>query len=185
MKRLLVSILWAIPFIFLSGCLVKNNQLPPEGPCLIQTLLISDTVLPIGIFYESGSRSEYDPPAKIGIEKIGTSFSSEDAGGIIHNIYRFNTDKEAQDEIEQIIRYEFENTINTEWFFPPIAPSITADKFELACMQFPQNGARCRLVAKYRVYVSDLFVDLIVLNYDDLKSIIEHLDNSMVACMKP
>ena len=164
--------------------LSQNNQPIPEGPCLIQTLLISDTILPAGVFYETGSRSEYDPPAKIGIEKIGTSFSSEDAGGIIHNIYRFNSDTEAQDEIEQIVKYEFENTSNTEWFSPPIALDINADKFGLACRQLSQHGVRCRFAAKYKVYISDFLVNLMALHYDDLKSIIEHLDNSMLSCIR-
>lgn len=158
------------------------NQDTQEGPCIIDTLLISDSLLPSDRFYETGSRSSYDPPAKIGIEKIGTAFSSENAGGIVHNVYRFNTEKEAQDEIEQIIKFEFVNTSDIEWFSAPITPNISADNAKLACTALSQNGVRCRFVAQYRVYVSDLFVDLIAFNYEDLRLIIEQLNKNMMAC---
>lgn len=183
MNKLFVSILTAVLFILLSGCLVKSSQSSPEAPCSIETLLISDTFLPKDIFYETGSRSSYDPPAKIGVEKIGTSFSSESMGGLIHDIYRFNTENEAQNEVEQIITYEFEN--DAQWFSPPITPQISADEYKFSCTQLSAQGVRCRLVAQYRVYVSDLNVDLIAINYSDLESIIEHLDNRLVSCIKP
>ncbi len=186
MKKIFVSILCAILLLLLlSGCFLLSRPSLPEAPCSISTLLVPDDVVPRDVFYETGSRSAKDPPARVGIEKIGTSFSSEDAGSLVHDIYRFSTEQEAQDEIELIITYEFKNKNEVQWFSPPINPQINADKYKLACMELSAKGVRCRLVAQYKVYLSDLTVDLIALNYDDLKSIIEDLDNRMVACIRP
>lgn len=183
MKKLLVLILFST-FVLLSGCLVKNNQEATKPPCPIDTLLISKNSLPEEVFYETGSRSAYDPPAEIGIEKIGTSFSSESSGGLIHNIYRFSIEQEAQNEIEQIIMYEFQNENNADWFSPPIVLHINADDYKLECQQLSARGVRCRLVTRYKVYVSNLYIDLIDLNYEDLMLILGELDNRMAFCFK-
>jgi hypothetical protein len=55
----------------------------PEGPCSIDTLLIEESILPEGVFTETGSRSIKDAPARVGIERTGTSFSSPDRGELI------------------------------------------------------------------------------------------------------
>jgi hypothetical protein len=193
MNKLLVSIPYITLSLLLSGCCLLSVPPLPEAPCSIETLLVPKDVVPMAElsdgfrdgFYETGTRSSYDPPSKIGIEKIGTSFSSEDSGGLVHDIYRFSTQKEAQDEIEQIIKYEFEDKNEVHWFTPSINPQINADKYKLACFDLRVKGVRCRLVTQYKVYFSDLDIDLIVLNYDDLKSIIEDLDYRMVSCLKP
>jgi len=184
MKKTLALILFSIP-ILLSSCLSKGNPNTTRPPCSIDTLLISEDFLPEGIFYETGTRSAYDPPAKVGIEKTGTSFSSENSGGLIHHVYRFSTEKEAQTEIEQIISYAFEDTNNIDWFTPPINLHINADEYKLGCMQLPYaNGVRCRLVTRYKVYVSDIDIDLIEFNYEDLSSIVGELNERMVSCFE-
>jgi hypothetical protein len=186
MKKLFISILCTPLFILLfSGCCVLSRPSLPEAPCAIETLLVPDNVLPEDVFYETGTRSAYDPPSRIGIEKIGTLFASDDSGGLIHHIYRFRAEEEAREELESVITYEFKNKNEVQWFSPPIAPQINADKYKLACMELSRKGFRCRLVTQYKVYFSDLIVDLITLDYDDLKSIIEDLDNRMVSCVKP
>lgn len=167
----------------LVACSFQNNisKSSKNAPCAIDSLLIPSNLVPSNVFYETGTRTDYDAPAKVGIERIGTSYSSASSGGLIHQIYRFSTAMDASDEFNTLITYDFLDNDEQNWFLPPIATNITASKYKLACERI-SDSIYCRLVAQYDIYISDLQINLIDLNYDDLENIILELDMRMVSC---
>jgi hypothetical protein len=180
--------LWIILLItiILSGCCYSSSS-RPEGPCPIDTLLIESSALPADVFYETGERSLEDAPAKIGVEKIGTSFSSFDKGGVIHHVYRLITPDRAREEFEIDARNVYiPREGETEWITPPDLENLmlVADRYRLACTR--EKGIDyeiCQFIAQYGPYFTNLHVDLGALTHDDLARIIMDIDKKMSQCL--
>ena len=167
--------------IILSGCFPL-----PEGACSIDTLLISETALPKGIFEETGSRSADSAPARVGIEKIGTSFSSFDQGGLVHDVYRFRGIDEANSEFEDVAHYYFvPRKSETDWLIPAdlVPLPIQADKYKVACTTIKEKNVEiCQYVAQYGKYVTYLNVNMIALDHTDLLFIVQDIDHRFLNC---
>lgn len=181
------SYLWLL--IGLSmGCGISSPP-PRKGPCPIDTLLVEKTFLPQDIFHETGGRSSDDAPARVGVEKIGTTFSSYDKGGLVHHVYRFEKDTEAFQEYQKVSEYSFAKKKNiTEWGEPYDLKDleIDADAYKFACakiLDVEPIAEECKFVAQYGPYETDLTVDMIVLDYNDLSEIINEIDNRMSLCL--
>jgi hypothetical protein len=148
-----ISSLLLVLFILL-GCSITFSP-PPEDPCVIETLLIDKASLPENIFYETGGRSRDDAPVRVGIERIGTSFASFDKGGVVHSIYRFITEVEAQQEYENVATYYFiKEKDRTEWKTPEELSDLklSADAYKVACstiFNVEPNVQVCQFVAQY------------------------------------
>jgi hypothetical protein len=177
-----------VVIFLILGCSITFSP-PPKGPCPIETLLIDKTSLPEKIYYETGSRSTDDAPARVGIERVGTSFASFDKGGVVHDVYRFINEVEAQQEYENVATYYFINEKDrTEWQ-PPEELSdlkLNADAYKVACstiLDVEPNVQVCQFVAQYGPYVTYLNVDMIALNHDDLANLVSDLDHKINLCL--
>ena len=181
--------------IILSGCIPV-----PEGPCQIDTLLISEAALPKDVLEETGSRSVDSAPASVGIEKIGTSFSSVNQGGLVQDVYRFWDAEGAKDEFEDVAQYYFiPREHETEWTTPTDLASLLlqADRYKIACTTIPVRANRyeigntatkardieiCQFVAHYDVYVIYMHVNRIALDHNDLLFLIQDIDHRFSSC---
>jgi hypothetical protein len=188
-KRRLLSwgCLISITFLML-GCSIMLSPLS-EAPCPIDSLLIEATSLPEIIFQETGGRSSEDAPARVGIEKAGTTFASFDKGGIVNHVYRFEKAEEALQEFQHVSRYSFSQTKDiTEWVEPGklIDIDLHADAYKAACsliINVEPNVEVCKFVAQYGPYETDLTVDMIALDHSDFVNLIVDIDQKMSVCL--
>ena len=159
----------------------------PQGPCPIDTLLIDETALPIGELKETGGRSADDAPARVGIEKIGTSFSSFDQGGLVYAVYRFWNADGAKEEFEHVaLSYFMSREDETDWTTPIDLMSlpIQAGIYKIACTTIKGKEVEvCQFVAQYDVYAPYLSADMIALDHNDLLFIIKDIDRRFVSCL--
>ena len=196
MKRLLIHVkhervisgCLLLLLILSSGCGITFSPLP-KGPCPIDTLLIDNISLPGAIFHETGSRSANSAPAKVGIEKIGTSFSSYDKGGVVQYVYRFSNARDAQKEYDEVSKYYFSKQKNsTTWESPGDLNNLKlhADSFKIACstlMDVDPNVEVCQFTAQYGTYETYLSVDMIALDHNDLLRLVGEIDRKMSLCL--
>jgi hypothetical protein len=185
--RVVISSLFLVILLILSCSITYSPA--PKGPCPIDTLLIDKTLLPESTFYETGSRSADGAPARVGIERIGTSFASLDKGGVNHDVYRFNKDTEAFQEFKDVSKYYFINEANKpEWEQPKDLSNLKlhAYAYKIACSiitDVEPNVEVCQFVAQYGPYVTYLNVDMIALNYNDLSKLVSDIDRRMNLCL--
>lgn len=173
----------SIILLVLSGCYSSS----PPPPCPIDTLLIDGSILPPGIFSETGGRSSEDAPGRVGIEKIGTSFSSPRQGGLGQDVYRFWDVEEAGKEYKGFLSWFDPQRAETTAMTPndlkdlPIHP----DQYRIGCSKSVETGVEiCRFVAQYDVYDTFLSAILVALNHNDFSKIIQNIDSRMVQCRK-
>jgi hypothetical protein len=151
--------------------------------------LIDKTSLSGSIFYETGSRSSDDAPARVGIEKIGTSFASYDKGGVVQHVYRFWRDSEAKQRFEDVSKYYFiKQKDGTEWEQPKDLDNLRlhADAYKVACsiiITVEPNVEVCQFVAQYGPYVTFLHADMVALNHNDLAKLVSEIDQKMSSCL--
>jgi len=181
-KRWTITVLSSFLIMQLSGC-IRCFKVPP-GPCPIDNLLLSQSDLPTTIFTETGSRSATGAPARVGIEKIGTSFSSATQGGLNQAIYRFLDLDDAQREILEIIQYEFNTQTSAEWSDLTLGISLHANLYKAACKVVRSKFLFCRYVAQYDIYLMDFDADLIALNLKDFIGMIQLIDQKAVRCLE-
>ena len=68
--------------------------------CKMDTLLINLSAFPGTTWEEIGSRGTRDAPSRIGIERAGTSFSTQTQGVAVHVIYRFYDEQEGRRKLQ-------------------------------------------------------------------------------------
>lgn len=186
-KKIILGSL-SLLFILSAGCGISLNP-PPKGSCPIDSLLIDNTSLPGTIFQETGSRSANSAPARVGIEKIGTSFSSYDKGGIVQDVYRFSSFKDAQKEYDEVSKYYFSKQKNSTLWKPPEDLNdlkLHADAFKIACSTLTDvepNVEVCQFTAQYGIYETYFSVDMITLDYNDLSRLVGEIDHKMSLCL--
>lgn len=154
--------------------------------CPIENLLIDTSDLPGSQWEEVGSRSYRDAPSKIGIERIGTGFSTPYSGVAGENVYRFRKEDDAKTGFVDLAdvwgRLEPEGT---EWsqLELPSQMSISANEYRLDCsVSEPQNVKTCWYLARYKATLIEFRTNMIVVKDNDLFNIIEKLDQKVEKC---
>jgi hypothetical protein len=171
----------------LSGCGITVSQYA-EGPWPIETLLIDKSSLPANIFYVPGSKSEKAASSRVGMERIGTIFESNNGGGVVQDVYRFSNVRDAQNEHNDVSKYYFSNQENrTIWEQPEDLKylKINADAFKIACstiIDINPNVEVCQYVAQYDSYMTYLSADMVALNHNDFSRLISAIDQKMSLC---
>jgi hypothetical protein len=170
--------------VFLYGC---QSLFLHETRCPIKNLLIDEVDLPGGQWEEVGSRSYRDAPSKLGIDRIGTSFSTPTYGIVVEDIYRFKNSDNIKEEYLKL---------NTDWFvlesngidwkklkIPDKVP-INALEYHLECAIRPNQSRFCLYIARYEREVIELKTDMIIIKDEDLFTIIELINEKVNNCSK-
>lgn len=154
--------------------------------CPIDQLLINASDLPGNQWYEVGSRSYRDAPSRVGIERIGTGFSTTFSGSVGENVHRFRNETDTKvgyaDLADVWFRLEPEGTT---WTPLDIPTDLLIDPLEyrLECSVRPSQTVRsCAYVARYENTVFQLKTDMIIIEDDDLFNIIRLMDQKVKAC---
>jgi hypothetical protein len=152
--------------------------------CKADKLLLEISAFPKDIWEEIGSRGGRDAPSRLGLERAGTSFSTQTQGTAVHDFYRFATVNDAAENYAEL---------QTDWFnlAPkdniPIYPNelqniqLKADKYRLGCSQTVIET--CRMVALYQTYVVEFKVDMPSLTYNNLIHLLQEIDQKMISCV--
>lgn len=165
--------------IGLEGCISCREI--PSGPCSMESLLLNRDDLPVAVFTETGTRSANGAPARIGIERIGTSFSSTNQGGLNQSVYRFLDSEDAKKEILGIIEYEFSGW--ETWEEIPLGVDIRADLYKIGCTKTAKEHLLCRYVAQYDVYLIDFDASLVILDFSSFVSVVQRIDEKASLCL--
>lgn len=172
----------------LSGCCVCLQASPPPiAPCSIESLLLNASIFPGNEWEEIGPPNSRSAPSEIGVERIGTSFSTPTNGVANHHVYRLFDDQKAKDEFEHSVTVWFlQGTGESEWLTPAgmDLSQIRADRYQIRCSTFLRNGAeKCRYIAQYGPYLVEFSTDMLIVSYDDLGSLVKSIDKKMTSCM--
>lgn len=179
---------WLLKYIIVIAIVLSSCCNPPsEAPCSIEGLLLTIEDLPPGKWEEAGSRSIKGAPMQIGVERIGTSFATNELfDGVLHDIYRFESSKSAyhaySDKKEGI--FSVRNYLNN-WELPTELSHIhlTADQHKFECNVFESTGAdECILWAQYKSYLVRFSFRQHDLKDSDVISMIETIDKKMAQC---
>jgi hypothetical protein len=187
-KLLRVSALILVLGLY-TGCsytLISFSS-PPEPPCPIEGLLLEEHLFRGEEWEETGLRSSRGAPSSLGIERIGTTFSTPTQGGAIHHIYRFWDSREAGQGYEELTNTWFSPVEGyTEWATPSDLAnlSMNADQFLLAChIRIKNNVERCQYTAQYESYVVEFRADMLALDYDDFIELVNEIDQRTTSCL--
>ena len=171
----------------LSGCI--QFAAPPPAPCPIKTLLIDTSQLDGNEWEEIGSRNTRGAPRSIGIERIGTSFSTPTQGVAVNHVYRFIDDERAVKGYKDRVDSWFKKMkTKTKWILPSVFRDLvlSTDNFELGCSilsRGPSDVERCQYIGHYGPYVTEISADMLALTYDDFAVIILDIDQRMTKCL--
>jgi hypothetical protein len=175
--KVMAIILFAVS---ISGCSAN----PPRTACEADNLLLEISSFPGELWQETGSRDVRGAPSRLGIERAGTSFSTQSQGGVVHDYYLFATESEAEKNYAML---------QSDWFKLDAKDStsvvtealnsveLRADKYRLGCAQ--DVIETCRFVALYRTYVVEFKADMLALRHDDFVSLLEQIDQKMMRCV--
>jgi hypothetical protein len=138
---------------------------------------------------ETGDRDQSSAPARIGIDKAGTAFSTMKWGGAIQVIYRFGTIEDARMEYEDAKNWWFNlGPKNLTWTIPAELQGINlnADDYKLECAEVNVKPMfeKCSFVGLYKYDVVQFNAHLILIKYDDLINLLKKMDQNMLACME-
>ncbi len=169
--------------VALSGCIVSVT--PPPAPCPIGGLLLELSELSGNAWYETGTRSPEDAPARGAIQKIGTSFSTT-GGGINHAIYRFWDEREAG--------RDYRRTTNgwlrpqegwSAWATPPDLAEVKvgADEHRLECSHLPSGVEECWFIVRYATYLVEFKADTPAVPHVELARLVAEIDRRMLSCL--
>jgi hypothetical protein len=158
----------------------------PPAPCPIQELLLDVSAFPGDNWEETGSRSEKAAPDRMGIEKIGTSFSGP-IGGAFQEVYRFESERQASRAYTDSVQSWFTSaTGRTEWTIPMELSNlvVNADKYRVGCNELKSGGYKqCQYVAQYSTYVIIFFAGMRAMSYDDFIELVEEIDQRAISSL--
>ena len=159
----------------------------PPAPCPIQDLLLDVSVFPGDDWQETGSRSERAAPVRMGIEKIGTSFSGP-VEGAFHEAYRLESDRKASNAYKDSVESWFTPAEHeTEWKTPIGLDNlaVNAEKYRVACNDLKSDGhEQCQYVAQYGPYVIRFFAGMRGLSYEDFIELVKEIDQRATNCLE-
>jgi hypothetical protein len=154
--------------------------------CPIEDLLIGTSDLPGDQWEEVGSRSYRDAPSKLGIDRIGTGFSTPFSGVVGEDIYRFRNEKDAEDGYNELANDWFHlEPKGTSWnqLNLPDDISINTVEYRLECSVRPnQKGKTCWYIARYENTIIEFKADMLIIKNEDLFHIIELIDQKVMKC---
>ena len=155
----------------------------PKPACEADNLLLKKSAFPNN-WQETGLRDVGDAPARLGIEKAGTSFSTTRQGGAVQHFYRFASESEARKGYEDLRVSWFNLAPKGSVYSLPEELSeikLGADEYRLGCSVGMIET--CRFVGLYQTYVVEFSVDMPALTYDYLIDLLEQIDQSMLRCI--
>jgi hypothetical protein len=168
-------------FVFLIvGC----SPSPEEIACKADNLLLNTSSFPSNSWQEIGSRDKREAPSRLGIERAGTSFSTQTQGVAVQDFYRFATAEDAENNYLELQHDWFNSALKGSiWITPDELKNIQlrADKYQLGCSQYIIES--CWLVALYQTYVVEFKVDMPSLTYTDLVRLLQEIDQKMMSCV--
>jgi hypothetical protein len=149
-------------------------------------LLISSSDLPGNQWEEVGSRSYRDAPLKLGIDRVGTGFSTPFSGIASENVYQFQYETFAKngyvDLADLWLRLESEGTEWDQLEFPSDV-MISADEYSLDCSTSGLQKVRtCWFLSRYKTTVIEFRITMIIVSESDLYQIIETINNKVEIC---
>jgi hypothetical protein len=168
-----------------GGWYIKFST-PVPAPCPIDELLLDVSVFP-GNWQETGSRSERSAPVRMGIEKIGTSFS-DPKDGTLQEAYRFENERQAQIAYRKEVGSWFTTSSHeTNWTTPQELDNLTVntDQFRVGCHNII-SGSReqCQFVARYGPYILRLLGGMRALSYNDFIRLVNEVDRQAINCLR-
>jgi hypothetical protein len=189
-KQSVIFIFVMIFTLAISSCVGLKIQVdlkPQTELCSIEDLLITVSDLPGDQWYESGSRSYRDAPSRLGIERIGTGFTT-DTGGASENVYRFKNATAANEGyFELSSKWERLVSDGTYWYTLDLPSDITieADNYRLECSVTGANKVRkCWFIAQYDTTVIEFKSYMIGIDDNDFFNIIKNIDSKAINCQE-
>ena len=169
--------------VFTFACQVPFIR---KATCPIGNLLIDSANLPGDQWEEVGSRSYRDAPSKVGIDRIGTSFSTPTNGVVIEDIYRFRSVQDTQDGYNELAKDWFGlEPEGTTWTKLEISHdvSLNAKEYHLECSVRPNQKVRsCWYISRYENTVIQLKADMLIITDVDLFKIVGLVDQKVMKC---
>ena len=124
---------------------------------------------------------------RLGIERIGTSFSTPTQGIATHDIYRlFDQDQAMKGYREMIDTWVSDFSLGKEWSSPLKLQDleIDAEEYELSCgFRSSSIVERCQYIAQYGPYVVKFSADMSALSYEDFAQVVNDIDKRMIGCL--
>jgi hypothetical protein len=149
-------------------------------------LLLEASNFPGKEWEETGSRSEKAAPDRMGIERIGTSFSGP-IGGVFQEVYRFESERQASRAYADSAESWFTPAeYETEWVTPEELDNlaVNADRYRAGC-NYRKLGdfEHCQYVAQYRSYVIMFFAGMRALSYENFIELVKEVDHRATSCL--
>lgn len=177
-------------FLYIGALVITSCRMASQlqKGCPIENLLIDTSDLPGNQWEEVGSRSYRDAPSKLGVERIGTGFSTPYYGIAGENAYRFQNEEDAKNGLIDLanvwVRLEPEGTIWSQLELPS-QMSISADEYRLDCSESgPQNVNTCWFLARYKTTLIEFRTTMIIVKENDLYNIIGKLNQKVENCIE-
>ncbi len=170
----------ALLYLSIIGCLAKSTK----AACEADNLLLETSSFPGNIWQETGSRDLRGAPSRLGIERAGTSFSTQTQGGAIEHYYRFASENEAKEQYKALQSDWFNLiSVDTVWLLPEEfnVIELRADEYRLGCSQ--NIIETCSFVALYQTYVVEFSADMLSLNYENFQFLVKEIDQKMMMCI--
>ena len=183
--------LFLVTAVFLVGtsgcCGVLICRPPPAAPCEIETLLVDESIFPEG-WKEQGPPRSKEATASLGVEKIGTGFSTRTRGVAIQDVYRAYDTRAAVTGYKDLMSFFSVREDETEWVLPIELTyrSQVADQFRLGCSTHRPSGVqRCQFIGQYGVYLVKFhtYMSSDLMTYEHLEHILQDIDQRMAECL--
>lgn len=159
----------------------------PPAPCPIQDLLLDVSDFLDDDWEETGSRSERDAPVRIGVERIGTSFSTVN-GGVLQDVYRIGYEHEARKAYKDLARSWFTPSEHETDYAIPTEMSnlaVNADQYQVGCNDLKSGDFElCQYVAQYSSYVIRLFAHMRALTKEEFIGLVNGIDQRATNCLE-
>lgn len=156
------------------------------APCPIDNLLLNEIDFPGNDWEETGSRSEKSAPVRMGIEKIGTSFSNNTEGAI-EDVYRFESERQAKSAyMEEVESWFTPTNYQSEWTIPQELDNlaINAAQYRVGCNDLKSGGRlQCQYVSRYGPYIIRFLGGMRALTHEDFIGLINGIDQRATSCL--
>lgn len=185
LRFLLTTAVLVVGVVGCCGAIVWKT--PPAPPCDIETLIVQEGLFPEG-WQRLGEPRAEDAPSLLGVEKIGTAFSTPARGGAIQDVYRTFDTRAAVSGYEKLLSHFSVRSEETEWTLPEALDyhGSTADQFRLGCSTWlPTNVESCQFLGQYGVYLVRFHTLMSpdMMTYEDLEHILQDIDRRMAECL--
>lgn len=190
-RRVLCLIVLCLVAFSSEGCegwyIEFSTPVIHPASCPIEELLLDVSAFPSGSWQEMGPPSERNAPVRIGIERIGTSFS-DPSDFTLQQVYRFEGDRKAKSAYrEEVESWFIASSHETEWIKPPELDNlvVNTDQFRAGCHDEKSGGReQCQYVAQYGPYILRLLGGMRSLSYEDFIKLVKDIDQRAINCIK-